>query len=154
MGIDAGYFTAPVAESLERRDILGVFGYRRPSRTKNTLKKKQFIYNKEADIYCCPAGQGLIYKTTSRDGYREYHSALKECAFCSVRSDCTQSKNMEKVVTRHIHLGAVERVNQMRLSTYGKKTYRRRSEMVERSFADSKQHHTHSYAHFRSLAKV
>ncbi len=154
VGLDAGYFTAPVAESLERRGILGVFGYRRPSRTKNAFKKKHFIYNKEKDSYRCPNGQELIYKTTSRDAYREYHSDPKECAICPMRDDCTQSKNMKKVITRHIYTEAMDRANQMRLSAYGKKTYRRRSETVERSFADAKQHHGHRYARFRGLAKV
>lgn len=154
VGLDAGYFTAPVAESLERRGILGVFGYRRPSRTKNAFKKKHFIYNKEKDSYRCPNGQELIYKTTSRDAYREYHSDPKECAICPIRDDCTQSKNMKKVITRHIYTEAIDRANQMRLSAYGKKTYRRRSETVERSFADAKQHHGHRYARFRGLAKV
>lgn len=154
VGLDAGYFTAPVAESLERRGILGVFGYRRPSRTKNAFKKKHFIYNKEKDSYRCPNGQELIYKTTSRDAYREYHSDPKECTFCPMRDDCTQSKNMKKVITRHIYTEAMDRANQMRLSAYGKKTYRRRSETVERSFADAKQHHGHRYARFRGLAKV
>ncbi len=154
VGLDAGYFTAPVAESLERRNILGVFGYRRPSRTKNAFKKKHFIYSKERDSYRCPNGQELIYKTTSRDAYREYHSDPKECAFCPMRDDCTQSKNMKKVITRHIYADAVDRANQMRLSPYGKRTYRRRSETVERSFADAKQHHGHRYARFRGLSKV
>lgn len=154
VGLDAGYFTAPVAESLERRGILGVFGYRRPSRTKNAFKKKHFIYNKEKDSYRCPNGQELIYKTTSRDAYREYHSDPKECVFCPMRDDCTQSKNIKKVVTRHIYTEAMDRANVMRVSAYGKKTYRRRSETVERSFADAKQHHGHRYARFRGLAKV
>lgn len=154
VGIDAGYFTAPIAECLERRGILGVFGYRRPSRTKNTFKKKHFIYNKEKDSYRCPNGQELIYKTTSRAGYREYHSNPKTCIDCPLRQDCTSSQNMKKVVTRHIYTEAMDRANQMRLSKYGRKTYRRRSETVERSFADAKQHHGHRYARFRGLAKV
>ena len=61
---------------------------------------------------------------------------------------------MKKVITRHIYTDAVDRANQMRLSPYGKKTYRRRSETVERSFADAKQHHGHRYARFRGLSKV
>jgi len=154
IGLDAGYFTAPVAEPLERRNILGVFGYRRPSRTKNTFKKKHFVYHKDSDSYQCPNGQRLIYKTTSRDAYRESHSDPKQCEFCPIRNDCTQSKNMKKVITRHIYTDAVERANEMRLSPYGKKTYRRRSETVERSFADAKQHHGHRYARFRGLSKV
>lgn len=61
---------------------------------------------------------------------------------------------MKKVLTRHIYTDAVERANEMRLSPYGKKTYRRRSETVERSFADAKQHHRHRYARLRGLSKV
>lgn len=38
VGLDAGYFTAPVAESLQRRGIKGVFGYRRPVRPQNDFK--------------------------------------------------------------------------------------------------------------------
>lgn len=154
VGLDAGYFTAPVAECLERREILGIFGYRRPPRTQNAIKKKHFIYNKETDTYLCPNGQELIYKTTSREGYREYHSAPKECELCSMRNDCTQSKTMKKVITRHIYAEAVERANKIRLTPYGKRTYRRRGETVERSFADAKQHHGHRYARFRGLNKV
>ena len=97
VGIDAGYFTAPVAECLERRSILGVFGYRRPSRTKNVFKKKHFIYQEECDSYRCPYGQELIYKTTSRSGYREYHSDPKICIDCPLRKDCTSSQNRKKV---------------------------------------------------------
>ncbi|EER46193.1 transposase for IS1668 [Actinobacillus minor NM305] len=37
VGLDAGYFTAPIAESLARREIVGVFGYRRPTKGKNSL---------------------------------------------------------------------------------------------------------------------
>jgi transposase len=154
VGLDAGYFTAPVAESLERRSILGVFGYRRPPRTKNKFRKRHFKYQKDQDVYTCPEGQELIYKTTSRVGYREYHSDPKQCAFCPVRNDCTQSQNMKKVVTRHIYGDAIDRANELRLSRYGKKTYKRRSETVERSFADAKQHHGHRYARFRGLTKV
>ncbi|EHU4914568.1 transposase [Vibrio vulnificus] len=139
---------------LDMLDDDGVFGYRRPSRTKNAFKKKHFTYDAQRDSYQCPNGQVLLYKTTSRDAYREYHSDPKECAFCPMRDDCTQSKNMKKVITRHIYSDAVERANQMRLSSYGKKTYRRRSETVERSFADAKQHHGHRYARFRGLANV
>lgn len=87
-------------------------------------------------------------------GYREYHSDPKQCAFCPVRNDCTQSQNMKKVVTRHIYGDAIDRANELRLSRYGKKTYKRRSETVERSFADAKQHHGHRYARFRGLTKV
>ena len=154
VGLDAGYFTAPVAESLARREIIGVFGYRRPVRTKNKFKKKHFKYNEETDSYLCLNNQELIYKTTTRQGYREYHSDPKICENCPFKTDCTQSKNNKKVIARHLYAKKMETANEVRLSDFGKKTYKRRSETVERSFADAKQHHNHRYARFRGLKKV
>ena len=130
-GLDAGHFTAPVVESLERRNILDVFGYRRTARTKNTFKKNTLFtvnYSKERDSCYCLNEQELIYKTISRDAYREHHSDPKECAFYPIRDNCTQSKNMKKFITRHIYANAVDRANQMRLYPYGKKTDRQRRE--------------------------
>ena len=154
VGLDAGYFIAPIAYLLEERQIEGVFGYRRPVRTKNKLKKKHFIYEGESGTYTCPNGESLIYKTTTRQGYREYHSEPSICIRCPLRPDCTQSKNHKKVITRHVFQDSVDRANERRLTDWGKKTYKRRCETVERSFADAKQHHGHRYARFRGLEKV
>ncbi|WP_459680785.1 transposase [Vibrio comitans] len=82
--------------------------------------------------------QELVYKTTTRGGYREYHSDAEQCAFCLVRHDCTTSQNMKKAVTRHIYSETVERTNMMQVSPHGRKTYLLRSETIEQSFADAK----------------
>jgi len=154
VGIDAGYFTAPVCFNLEARNIQGVFGYRRPSRTKNVIKKKHFTYNEQADTYTCPQAQTLIYLTTSREGYREYHSDPKACINCPVLKDCTKSKSHKKVITRHVMAASQERANAFRLTSLGKQLYKRRCETVERSFADAKQHHGHRYARYRGKHNV
>jgi len=154
VGLDAGYFIAPVCDALEQRQIAGVFGYRRPVRTKNKLKKKDFRYEADNQGYRCPNGQLLKYKTTNRIGYQEYHSEPAQCARCPFLKDCTQSKSHQKVITRHVMQASVDRANERRLSPQGKKIYRRRCETVERSFADAKQHHGHRYARFRGLGKV
>lgn len=153
-GLDSAYGTATIAECLLRRDILPVFAYRRPVKTQNVFKKKDFIYNEITDTYICPNEQVLEYVTTSRTGYREYRSCAKLCASCPLKSNCTMSKNNTKSVTRHIYSDSLESAHKIRLSSYGKRTYKRRSETVERSFADAKQHHGHRYARFRGLDKV
>ncbi len=154
VGLDAGYFTAPVAECLKRREITGVFGYRRPVRTKNAFKKRHFIYDKQTDTYRCPQGETLIYRTMSREGYRSYSTSKATCRNCPKRSQCTQSKDAPKSVSRHIYSDSIDEANQVRLSDEGKRIYKRRCETVERSFADAKQHHGHRYARFRGLSKV
>ncbi|CBY27611.1 transposase for IS1668 [Yersinia enterocolitica subsp. palearctica Y11] len=78
-------------------------GYRRPNKgQQNVLQKKHFIYDAEQDVYQCPQGQQLIDKTTSREGYRHYHSSPEICGQCPRLTGCTKRKNSQKVVTRHV----------------------------------------------------
>lgn len=154
VGLDAGYDTAAICKGLEDRNIYGVMGYRRPTHREGYLRKREFIYDPSTDQYECPNGQRLNYVTTNRIGYREYHSQPSVCKDCPMRSQCTQSQGMKKVVTRHVWQDSKERVNEHRLSATGKKLYARRKETVERSFADAKQLHGYRYARFRGLNKM
>ena len=154
VGLDAGYFTAPIAESLARREIVGVFGYRRPTKGKNSLRKRDFKYDADKDCYTCPMGQTLLYSTTTREGYHTYKSNPSYCRTCPLRTQCTQNQKAERLITRHIYQAAMDNANAVRLSEQGKKLYKRRAETVERSFADAKQHHGHRYARYRGLSKV
>ena len=108
---------------------------------------------REKDLYVCPNKQELIYRTTSREGYREYKSDPKQCETCPFLSQCTRSKNKVKVVTRHVWEDDKEKVRLNRLSKSGKMLYKFRKEKVERSFADSKQNHGYRYAMHRGLKR-
>ena len=154
VGLDAGYQTAGICKGLEDRGIYGVIGYRRPTHRQGYLRKREFHYDAERDEYRCPAGQGLIYRTTDRNGYRHYASDATICEHCPMLEHCTQSRNHIKVVTRHVWADSVERIDQHRLTPQGKRYYARRKETVERSFADAKQLHGHRYARFRGLSRV
>ncbi|WP_374120514.1 transposase [Neobacillus sp. PS3-40] len=84
-----------------------------------------------------PQNKELTYKTTTREGYREYKSDSKKCTNCPFLSQCTRSKNKVKVVTRHVWEEHKEKVRLNRLSKSGKILYKFRKEKIERSFADS-----------------
>ena len=122
VGLDAGYFTAPICHLLQAEQIYPVLGYRRPTHGANPIRKKQFIYNSQNDTYICPNGQTLIYKTTSREGYRHYHSDATTCKVCPLLSQCTQSKNTQKVIIRYIWEADKEKANETRLSQWEKKS--------------------------------
>jgi len=154
VGLDAGYFTSMVCQGLEDRMIAAVMGYRRPSHKDGYFYKREYVYDAQSDTYTCPHHQEIPYKTTSRAGYREYHSDPDLCASCPGRSRCTRSANHVKVLVRHVWEQAKERVEARRLTPAGKKLYARRKETVERSFADAKQLHGHRYARLRGLKKV
>jgi len=154
VGLDAGYFTAPICKGLENRGLLGVMGYRRPNHKKGYFYKREYIYDAANDEYSCPAGERLIYATTSREGYRSYQSTPTVCQYCEHLSRCTSNAKYQKTVTRHVWEDSKERVNQNRLSLVGKQVYKRRKETVERSFADAKELHGYRYAKYRGLEKV
>lgn len=154
VGLDAGYFTAPICKGLLDRDIYGTIAYRRPNHRKGFLRKREFIYNPKEDTYLCPGGQKLQYRNTTRDGYKEYVSSPDICKSCEYLNRCTTSRENKKVVTRHVWEEHKEIINSHRLEDKGKKIYKRRKETVERSFADSKQLHGHRYAKLRGINKV
>ena len=154
VGVDAGYFTAAVCHLTQEMGIALVPGYRRPNKGQNDYQKKHFIYDPEKDVYRCPAGTGLLYGTTDRNGYRHYRSDKAVCAVCPERERCTKNRQARKTITRHVWEEAKEKANALRLTKWGKKVYARRKETVERSFADAKQHRGQRYARFRGLMKV
>ena len=154
IGIDAGYFTAHICKGLVERNIYGTMPYVRPGGAKGMLKKTAFVYDEHHDCYLCPESQPLSYSTTSRDGYREYKSSATICATCPRLSECTQSRNHVKVITRHVWENYKEQIIDHRYEAKGKWIYKRRKETVERSFADAKELHGHRYARLRGIEKV
>jgi transposase len=154
VGVDAGYAAAAITQGLEERNLYGVIGYRAPTHRDGYFYKREYRYDEKLDVYICPNGQLLSYRTTNREGYRQYHSDSELCRNCPVRNQCTESRSHTKVVTRHVWEASKERIDQHRLQKIGKRIYKRRKETVERSFADAKQLHGHRYARMRGLAKV
>ena len=154
VGLDAGYMSAPICKGLEDRDIYGVIGYRRPSHIKGRLYKREYVYDPQADVYRCPHGQLLTYRTTNRDGYREYRSDPSICRQCPLLGQCTSNAQYVKTVTRHVWEDYKEKVDSHRLTSSGKAIYKQRKETVERSFADAKQLHGHRYIRMRGLLRA
>ena len=102
VGLDAGYMTPAICKGLQDRKLYGVIGYRRPNHKKGYFYKRQFVYDRQADVYICPAEQRITYNTTNRLGYREYKSDPKICKRCPLLMQCTRSANHTKVLTRHV----------------------------------------------------
>jgi transposase len=151
VALDSGYLTNPICKGLSDRNIFAVIAHRRFHPTTGLFPKWKFTYDKDRDLYICPNQQELTYRTTSREGYREYKSNPKQCETCPLLSQCTRSKNKVKVVTRHVWEDDKEKVRLNRLSKSGKMLYKFRKEKVERSFADSKELHGLRYCRLRGL---
>ena len=128
--------------------------YKRPMTKEGFFKKYEYVYDEYFDCYLCPNDQVLKYSTTNREGYREYKSNPKICKACPFRHQCTQSKNMTKIVTRHIWEDHMELADDYRYTPEGRELYQRRKETIERVFADAKDKHAMRYTHIRGLKRV
>ena len=128
--------------------------YKRPMTKKGFFKKYEYVYDEYYDCIICPNNKVLSYSTTNKEGYREYKRDPKICRSCPHRSQCTESKNCQKVVTRHVWQEYMERAEDVRYSPKGKEIYAMRAQTIERVFADAKEKHFMRYTHFRGLARL
>ncbi len=67
---------------------------------------------------------------------------------------CTESKNHQKVVTRHVWQNHLEEVEHLRQHQHVKQIYAKRKETVERVFADAKEKHGMRWTTLRGLKKL
>ncbi len=155
VGLDAGYYTNTICHALAEQGIYAAIGVRRgPKPAKGMMGKWRYRYIWNLDAYLCPGDHLLTYTTTKRDGYREYKSNPAVCATCPLLEVCTQSKNQQKVILRHIWQDDKDQVHRQDKQEFGQYLIQRRRETVERSFADSKELHGLRYARFRGRKKV
>ena len=110
------------------------------------IQKRHFSYDSQEDVYICPGGQKLHYRTTNRAGSREYVSNPDICRGCEMLTECTESKMNMRVITRHVWQKHKEQIRKNVLTPLGKYLRQKRRETVERCFADAKQLHGLRYA--------
>ena len=154
VALDAGYHNHHILKTLGEKDITAVISYRKPGGAKGLYRRGRFTYIGEADHYVCPEGQVLKYQTTNRFGFRTYVSNPSICCNCAHLSECTTSKKFQKIIERHVWEPYAEKAKDVRTTEFGKYLRRRRSETIERSFADAKELHGYRYARFRGREKV
>ncbi|MGW6233495.1 transposase, partial [Peribacillus butanolivorans] len=73
---------------------------------------------------------------------------------CSFLSQCTVSKDHQKVVTRHIWQNYMEEADNLRRHKDVKPIYEKRKETIERVFADAKEKHGMRWTTLRGLKKL
>lgn len=151
---DVGYKTPAIAKMLLDDDVIPVFPYKRPMTKDGYFRKHEYTYDKREDCYICPNNQILKYSTTNRDGYREYKSNPEICESCPYLSRCTQSKNHQKLVQRHIWQDYLDICEDVRHTSGIKELYDLRKETIERNFGTAKEHHAMRYTQQRGKEKM
>lgn len=154
LAADAGYKTLAIAKLLMDDGIQPLFLYKRTMAKKGFFRKYEYVYDEYYDCYLCPNNQVLKYSTTNRDGYREYKSCGAVCAACPCLSQCTESKNYVKVVTRHIREEYMEKCEDIRHTNGMKQLYELRKETIERIFGTAKENHGFRYTQMYGKARM
>jgi hypothetical protein len=152
--MDSAYRTPWICKRIFEDGRNASLPYKCPMTKDGFFKKYDYVYDEYYDCIICPNNQVLKYSTTNREGYREYKSDPKVCRGCPMRAECTESKNCQKVVTRHVWENWVEMADHFRYTPEGKASYERRKETIERVFADAKEKHAMRYTHERGLTRV
>lgn len=151
---DAGYKTPAIAKLLIDDGIKPLLPYKRPMTKEGFFKKHEYVYDEYNDCYICPNNKELSYRTTNRNGYREYTSCAQTCCTCPYLSQCTGSKEHMKLVTRHIWEPYMEICEDIRHSLGMKDLYGRRKETIERLFGTAKENHGFRYTQMYGKARM
>lgn len=154
MGLDAGYHNAPTCHQIASAGIQPVIGYRRHTYKREYFGKYLFKYDAQRNVYICPEHHELTWRTTNREGYREYASNPKICRACPRRAKCFSQKATRRMVTRHVWQDELEQADAFTKSAQGKRLYAWRKETIERSFAEAKELHGLRYARMLGIRNM
>ena len=141
MGLDAGCHSAGIAHLLEKKGIQGVIGYRRHTHRTQSYGKCRFRCAPCFDAYICPEHRHFYWKTTTREGDRQYSCDSKTCKACPRRTACFGASMARRRVERHVWQDALDEVTALTKSEKGRRIYGWRKETIERSFAKAKENH-------------
>ena len=153
VSLDAGYMTPAICRTIVQNHQIPYMPYKRPMTKKGFFKKYEYVYDEEYDCYLCPNDKLLMYTTTTRNGYRQYKSNPKDCKDCPLRNKCTKSKNMTKVIERHLWEEFREYADEIRHTMEWKEIYPMRKETIERVFADCKENNGLRFTRLKGLKK-
>jgi transposase len=151
---DAAYKTPAIARMLSLKDIDLLSAYKRPQTKAGFFTKHEYVYDELYDCYICPNNQVLSYRTTNRNGYKEYRSNPEICAGCPHLQQCTESKDHVKEVTRHVWEKYVEQAEENRYTEGIREYYPLRKETIERDFGLAKELHGFRYTQMFGKARM
>lgn len=151
--LDAGFKTPAICRMIIEDEKIPLMPYTRPKGSKDLINKKEYIYDKEKDIYICPNNEILKYATVTKEGYKIYKSNPDKCINCPLREQCTKSKTNQKLISRHVWAEYVENTNELRYTEDWKEIYPERKQTIERIFGDCKENMCLRFTRVRGLEK-
>jgi len=104
------------------------------------FQQSDFQYEAETETYVCPAGERLKRLGGVDRGFYMFFSSAAVCSRCSLRRQCTTSKNYVRKLKRHVAHEQIEQARAESHSGWARRDRRRRQHLMEGSFAASTRH--------------
>ncbi|MGI6767837.1 MAG: IS1182 family transposase [Bacilli bacterium] len=149
---DAAFATGLIAKTNQKYGIKLLVPYVRPRGKRASFSKSSFEYQPEIDAFLCPNNKLLYRSNIDRKGYFQYRIPKHECKSCPFFKECVKNAS-SKTIIRHIYSDFLESTKKLRLSDFGKNTYKLRKVSIERMFAEAKEYHGLRYTRYRGLQK-
>ena len=118
----------------------------------NEFRKEKFTYDKEQEIYICPAGNSLFFfENTSKNGIKYRRYKCSDCNSCKYKGACTSSVN-GRTIQRWEHEDILDFVRQDTLDN--NEIYKQRRSIVEHPFGTIKRTLGYSFFLRRQMDNV
>jgi transposase len=135
---------------------------KRAARPSQRIEREQFTWLPEEEIYVCPQGHRLDYKGKERKrryGNQEviehrYHCPPEHCSGCPLRERCVTNPEKGRTIKRLEGQELLDAQRAKMKTPLGEAKRKRRGQVIERAFADAKEHRNMRKLHGRGLERA
>jgi transposase len=136
--------------------------HKRAGRTQERIERDRFTWLAEEKIYICPQGHRLDYQGQEQKRRRgdqkviehRYHCSAEHCRSCPLHELCVRNPDKGRTVKRLEGQELLDEHRAKMKTAAGQAKRKRRGEVIERSFADAKEHRDLRKFHGRGLRRA
>lgn len=152
---DSGYGSEGAIRECVARGVEPTLNYRRRGNMTGGFPLEDFIYDRERDLYICPAGQEMHRVAENFSTRRtRYGPKFGTCAKCPLKPQCCATSKRDRKLDRSWAASVTDQARERVNTRIGKARLRRRQILCERIMADLKSKHGFERAQFRRRPSV
>jgi len=156
---DAGYDNAEVYDAMLKRNIKTYIPRRQKPvvncNYEEDFNPGNFQYDSNKNVYICPAGKELHYRSyLKQKGYKRYVAKKKDCMSCPYKEQCIGKSNNPRKIERNMHEEARREQAKNNGTTEYYEAMRLRKIWCEGNFSHQKERHNLKRTFKRGIEKI
>lgn len=156
---DAGYDNAEVYDAMLKRNIKTYIPRRQKPvvncNYEEDFNPGNFQYDSNKNVYICPAGKELHYRSyLKQKGYKRYVAKKKDCMSCPYKEQCIGKSNNPRKIERNMHEEARREQAMNNGTTEYYEAMRLRKIWCEGNFSHQKERHNLKRTFKRGIEKI